>query len=411
MNLLHALASRLDRRGRRLSRVRPTELPPPPPIRLVGHLTAATGVGEVARSALNALRSAGADVTWRDIEPFPTLGDVDALPPAADPNDPRVNLVHTNAGDTRRLYDRLGRSFFRRRTNIGFWSWEMPRFPGRWQGAFELYDEIWVGSRYTQAALASVAPIPVVRMPTIVDPAAPAPASRARFGIEENRTVFLFMCDACSILERKNPLAVVRAFELAFGRSARGRPGDPLLVLKLNNLELARRRPALFAHSEETLTRLLDALEQVGGLLLTERYDRATTSALMNSCDAYVSLHRCEGFGLTMAEAMHFGKPCIATGYSGNLDFMTPSNSYLVGYTPIALERDWGPYEAGDVWADPDVEHAAALMQQVVARPDEAQRRARRAADDIRAGWGPRAGADAMLHRLALRREWLHSTT
>jgi glycosyltransferase involved in cell wall biosynthesis len=403
MNRLRSLVARLDRRAAALTRTRPDELPAPPAIRFVGHLTAATGIGEVARNALQALRSSGAEVCWRDIEPHPTLHDADAPATSVDLPHATVNLLHTNAADTRRAYRLLGRRFFDGRTNIGHWSWEMPRFPGRWHGAFALYDEIWVDSRYTQSALGAVSPIPVVQIPSAVAPAVPAALLRAHFGLPDDRFVFLFMCDACSILERKNPRALIRAFRHAFGAP---RPGGPLLALKLNNLDLARRKPQQYALSEHDLETLVAELDAVGGILIDRRLDRAENSALMNACDAYVSLHRCEGFGMTMAEAMFFGKPCIATSYSGNIDFMTPSNSYLVGYELVELERDWGPYEAGDVWAEPDIEHAALLMQQVFTRSEESRLRGQRAADDIRRGWGPQAGARAMLQRLALREWW-----
>jgi glycosyltransferase involved in cell wall biosynthesis len=397
MSLLRSLVARLDRRAAALTRKRPDELPAPPAIRLVGHLTAATGVGEVARNALQALRSTGAEVCWRDIEPHPTLHDVDAPATSVDLPHAAVNLLHTNAADTRRAYRLLGRRFFDGRTNIGHWSWEMPRFPSRWHGAFALYDEIWVDSRYTQSALGAVSPIPVVQMPSAVAPAPPAALPRAHFGLPDDRFVFLFMCDACSILERKNPRALIRAFRHAFGTP---RPGGPLLVLKLNNLDLARRKPQLYALSEHDIETLVAELDAVGGMLIDRRLDRAENSALMDACDAYISLHRCEGFGMTMAEAMFFGKPCIATAYSGNVDFMSPLNSYLVGYELVELERSWGPYEAGDVWAEADAEHAAAQMKQVFSHRDEAAARGRRAATDIRRTNGLATVGHAMQRRL-----------
>ena len=381
----------------RLAYELPDLLPPAPPVHLVGHLSAATGVGEVARNALAALQHAAQPVRCTDIEERPTLFSAYVASHLPKDLPTKINLVHVNAANTRKIYDTLGKSFFAGRINIGHWSWEMPSFPREWYGAFALYDEVWVGSRFTQSALAAVSPIPIVHMPTTVAPAMPATLTRAHFGLPDDRFVFLFMCDACSILERKNPRALIRAFRLAFG--APGRNG-PLLVLKLNNLDLARRKPHLYDLSEHELDALLAELDAVGGVLIDHRYDRAETSALMNACDAYVSLHRCEGFGLTMAEAMYFGKPCIATAYSSNLDYMTPSNSYLVGFELVQLDRSHGPYAAGDFWAEADVQHAAAQMQQVFTHHDEAAARGRRAAADIRRTNGIEATGHAMQHRL-----------
>ena len=220
--------------------------------------------------------------------------------------------------------------------------------------------------------------------------------SRDQLGLPTDRFIFLFYFDACSILERKNPWAVLRAFQQAFGKPT----SDPLLVFKLNNRDLTVGREAEFGLAAGIMDELQLALVQGNGLLLDKRLDRATTSVLMASCDCYVSLHRCEGFGLTMAEAMYFGKPCIATAYSSNLDYMTPSNSYLVGFELVQLDRSHGPYAAGDFWAEADVQHAAAQMQQVFTHHDEAAARGRRAAADIRRTNGIEATGHAMQHRL-----------
>ena len=99
--------------------------------------------------------------------------------------------------------------------------------------------------------------------------------------------------------------------------------------------------------------------------ILDQVLSRADIDALLELSDCYVSLHRSEGFGLTIAEAMSLAKPVIATAYSGNMDFMTLSNSFPVNYRLTAIERDYGPYRQGWPWADPDLEHAAALMRHV----------------------------------------------
>lgn len=382
----------------RLAQPLPSQLPPAPPVAVVGYISASSGMGEVARGTIVALQRIGQQVEYIDIDPAPTLAAQD-LPPQRSPRDvPVVNLVHVNAVNVRQTYKQMGTRFFTNRLNIGIWYWEMPTFPRAWYGAFSLFDEIWVASRYTQASLASIAPIPVVYMRPVVQPAPPNAHRRGDFGIPVDRFVFFFSFDALSILPRKNPVAVIQAFQLAFGAPKAG----PLLVIKVNNSDKVVGRDAQLGLHDGYMAELSSAVAQVNGILLDRRYDRPTTSALMSLCDCYVSLHRCEGLGLTMAEAMYFGKPCIATGYSGNLDFMTPSNSYLVGYRLVELDRDWGPYQAGDYWAEPEVEQAAALMQEVFAQPSDAFRRGERAAAEIRQNYGAEAVGQKMQQRLQL---------
>lgn len=364
----------------RLAEALPSSLPAAPPVTVVGYIRAAKGVGEVARGSILALQRVGHPVRYIDVEPKPTLDDTDLPSNLPVRGEHGINLLHVNAANVQQTYRLMERGFFQGTINVGFWSWEMPTFPDKWYGAFSLFDEIWVGSSYTQATLAAVSPIPVLRMRNTVQPAEPAQQTRAELGLPEDRFLFLFSFDVCSIMERKNPQAVISAFHKAFGAPESG----PLLVLKLNNSDLAAGRETELGLAAGTIAELRLAIDRVNGVLLDRRLDRATTSALMAACDCYVSLHRCEGFGLTMAEAMYFGKPCIATAYSGNMDFMTPANSYPVGYRLVTLQRNWGPYEAGDQWAEPDVDHAAALMRQVVAQPEEATARGRQGAADIR---------------------------
>ena len=107
--------------------------------------------------------------------------------------------------------------------------------------------------------------------------------------------------------------------------------------------------------------------------MIDQLLSREEAYALMNVCDGYVSLHRAEGFGFTMAEAMLLGKPVIATGYSGNMDFMSPANSLLVDHARVPIIQEVPSYRMGCLWAEPSIDHAAELMRWVHGHPVEAR--------------------------------------
>ena len=197
----------------------------------------------------------------------------------------------------------------------------------------------------------------------------------------------MFAFDYLSTAERKNPWGLVEAFELAFA------PGEsPLLVIKSIN---AHRRPD---QAERLRLRVAGSPDV---LLLEDYLDADDLDALVALCDCYVSLHRSEGLGLTMAEAMALGKPVIATGYSGNLQFMTEANSFLVPWTSTTIPSGCEPYPAGGTWADPDLEAAARLMRTVLEDPELAAARGRQGAEDIRVLHSPQAAGRQISARLA----------
>jgi hypothetical protein len=204
--------------------------------------------------------------------------------------------------------------------------------------------------------------------------------------------LFLFTFDFFSVVGRKNPLGVIQAFMQAF------EPGEgPTLLVKTINGD---RCVAQLEHIRAVVADRPD-IRVIDGYYTAEE-----KNALIGLCDCYVSLHRAEGFGLTIAEAMALGKPVIATAYSGNMDFMTDANSYLVDYTSGVVPADCGPYPAGSRWAEPNTHHAAELMRRVVANPREAAARAARARRDIEGRHGVDASARALTRRLeAIRRE------
>ena len=204
------------------------------------------------------------------------------------------------------------------------------------------------------------------------------------------------MFDFNSVMERKNPLGLVTAFKRAFPHGS-----GPSLVLKSIN---ARFQPGHDAA-------LLDAVADRPDISFRDGYVSAEDkTALLAAVDCYVSLHRAEGFGLTLAESMYLGKPVIATGYSGNLDFMTDQNSFLVRHSMVPVGKGADPYPADAQWAEPDLDHAAELMRQVVENPAHAGERAARGAADIRARHSPFVAGASMERRLEVIRARLGQT-
>lgn len=351
-------------------------------VNVIGYFRAELGVGEAARLLLFTLEHAGIpyrtitldDAPSRQQHPFSNGAEGGALGD--------VDILCVNADALTAAVKRLGGG----RYTIGLWHWELSAFPGVWDPAFERVDEIWAASEHAAEALRLVAPRPVYVVPPAVVLDEPPRLSREELGLPE-RFAFLFVYDFLSVCERKNPLGLLEAFTRAFA------PGEgPVLVLKSIN----------GGERLEALERVkLKAAERDDVLVVDEYFSREKTLALLASCDAYVSLHRAEGFGLTMAEAMALGKPVVATGYSGNLTFMSEETAYLVRYRLTRVPEGVLPYPAGAEWAEPDVEEAARLLRRVYERPDEAQEKGRRAREVLRERHSVAARAELVAERLA----------
>ena len=320
-------------------------------VNVVGYLAAESGIGESARSMLRIVKAGHVPVAPIDFKVGNLSRMQEAIPGvAATEHLHAVNLFHINADQMPIAREHLGASLFAGRYNIGYWAWELAEFPDAWVPSFDLVDEVWVPSAFCQQAISVKAPVPVLRVPHSVE-APPVTPDRARFGLAAGDVAFFAMCDVLSVPERKNPLGVAEAFRAAFPGSEAAR-----LFIKVGNLEF---QPDLKA-------RLADLVRADPRIALVEGYlARQDLWTLMASIDCFVSLHRAEGFGLGMAEAMACGKAVIATPWSGNVDFTRADNALLVDYTLVELTRDLGPYRRGQTWAEPDVASAAQAMRQV----------------------------------------------
>jgi glycosyltransferase involved in cell wall biosynthesis len=361
---------------------------PPPAVAVSGYLRDESGWGAAGRGYLRAVRRLGVPTALEDFSALTSNRSDDWSAASGETlSHADVNLVCIDAGQHFAVLSRMGEGFFEGRYNIGAWAWELPRFPEQWYDRFAYYDEIWVGTSFVAAAIAPIAPIPVIRIPPVLTPRTPGSREQGRteWGVQPDEFTFLFVFDVHSHLQRKNPVAVVDAFRRAF------RPSEPVrLILKCVNAE-----------SDPTGFGALRARAADARITIAAGYLPAQSLRdLMAACDAYVSLHRSEGTGLTIAEAMSLGKPVIATGWSGNTDFMDISNAFPVSYHLVEIDENVGPYKAGNVWADPSVEHAAELMRTVVDRPEEGHGRGERARERIHRDYSEERIADLIQHRL-----------
>lgn len=335
---------------------------------LLAHFCFPSGLQQGALATKSALENVGVVVSCRDVpvgtkthllarrewlglEVFPI--SIFSMSPV-----PYMEAVYARAG----LYRRPG--IYR----IAYWLWELDAIPVEWPDFAGLIDEIWAPSHFIAETMRKRFTVPVLDMPLALSMPKPETLLRGEFGIPEDHFLFLFMFDLCSELERKNPLGLIRAFRRAFS------PDEKVtLLLKLLRAEL----------DPDASARLKVAAEKANVVIVNELASRERTLGFVEMCDCYVSLHRSEGFGFTMAEAMALAKPVIATGYSGNIDFMNAENSFLVKSALVPVESQGQNYRYGGRWAEPSEEDAATLMQAVWREPEMAAKKGRRAKVDV----------------------------
>jgi SAM-dependent methyltransferase/glycosyltransferase involved in cell wall biosynthesis len=356
-------------------------------VNVVGYLNAELGVGEVARQAITALDQQGVPVLPVGVAAGITREDHDfdhASHAASGPF--HINLMCVNADMLPAVVGELGPTFFSERRTVGWWWWEVDTFPEHLHGAFDFVDEVWAGSRFVAETLSKVAPVPVAYIPTPVTTGPGVVADRDAVGLPDG-FVYLFVFDFNSVMARKNPLGVVEAFRRAFP----GPQNGVTLVLKSINGE---RHP-------DAVATLRGAIGDRTDIVLRDEFlDASLRDVLIASCDCYVSLHRAEGFGITLAEAMLLGRPVVGTAYSGSADYLSEETGFVVEHELVRIGEGAAPYPADGQWAEPDLEHAARVLRRVLEEPEEARARAERGRQYILRHHSPAAAGAAMTARL-----------
>jgi glycosyltransferase involved in cell wall biosynthesis len=327
-------------------------------VNVVGYLRGEFGLAESARAYARALMGYGVSVSLYNLELGVAHSMADtSLVDRFDTDLPeKIAIIFINPDYFATALREIGEAKLDGKYVIACWFWELERVPDHWQPVFAQVDEVLVASSFIEQAVRNASDRPVLRAPIPLVPLARADVDKAGFGLDPHAFLFLFTFDFNSWMERKNPAAVMEAFQRAFPR------GDEhvQLLIKTSNANLHPQR----------FRELLDWAQGDARIVIRNGViTREQMTALQACCDAYVSLHRAEGFGMGMAECMQLGKPVIATNWSGNMEFMDEDSAALVRHTLIPVSAEEYPDGQGQRWAEPDTTHAAEWMGRLARDP------------------------------------------
>ncbi|MDD5055204.1 MAG: glycosyltransferase family 4 protein [Candidatus Peribacteraceae bacterium] len=355
-------------------------------VNILAGIGAENGVGEAVRGHFAACRAADLPVAVSNAHTAPGRERIVLPEQVQDECMPfATTLMEGGLHDLHRGLQMLPRGGTGSRV-IGHLAWELETIPEKTVGFLNQFDELWVASRFIRDGVSDQLSIPVLTMPYVVDVSGVSQKSRKDFNIPEDTTVFLFVFDFYSHIERKNPLGLLQAFRKAFG-------DDPSKLLLIKH-----------SHGEafpDQWQQLQDAASASANIRLMGTYiPRPDLLGLLRCADAYVSLHRAEGFGLTMAEAMALGVPVIGTEYGGSTEFLTDRTGFPIPFSLQTISRTIDPYEKGMRWAEPDLTAAAEAMRSIISKKAEAETRAARAKTFIERNFSAKNIGQRMKKRL-----------
>jgi glycosyltransferase involved in cell wall biosynthesis len=361
----------------------------PTGVNLVAYIRAEMGLGAAARGMAAAFDAVGVPFAVINFEHGSDASHTNYFWSHKEVHRARydITIVCVNPDNSFHLRTQISPEILGNRYVIGYWFWELPEMPDEWLSDFEFTDEVWAASNFIKDAFSQKAPVPVVRVPPVVQLSSGRQFTRTELGLPENRFLFLAMFDTKSVLHRKNPLGVLRAFNNSF------RPGDTSVGLVLKFTDPDYELTELRELREE-----LDCRENV--FVIDRTLHRDELSSLIAVSDCFVSLHRSEGFGLGPAEAMSLGKPAIMTNWSGNTDYMTDDNCIAIDYELVQLGEDYGPYKANQYWAEADLEQAAHWMKRIVHEPELARSIGLNGQQTIASQFSPEAVGKIILTRV-----------
>lgn len=321
-------------------------------VNLLGSIRAETGLGQSCRLVAEELLHTGLPMTIYNYIQAGTMRQTNTEYDeyVSEACKYAVNLIHINPHELGLALLHLERKIWDYRYNIGFWLWELEEFPEEWVPCIQCMDEIWTPSEFISCAIRKKTSKPVYTIPYCVTTKQMPECGREAFGLPTDRFLFLMMYDSNSVMERKNPIGVIQAFQNAFSPEDVGVG----LVIKVSSAEKGE-----IAELKEELA------EYENIYFITEMMPKEKVNSLIACVDAVVSLHRAEGFGLVMAEAMYMGTPTIATNWSANTEFMNSDVACMVDCRLVEIEETVGPFRKGQRWANPDVDRAALYMRKL----------------------------------------------
>lgn len=323
-------------------------------INYIGYYTGTFGLGVALRTCVRASHTENIPLILRNIRPdIKNLQTDFSLRSLASSNcNYPINCFNINPDLFYKVPLWLKHSEWREKYNIGYWFWELANAPATWKYAAEFVDEVWVSSDFNLFAMRNlhsrVIKIPmgihVEQSGTIFD--------LKKYGVNDSSFKFLTSFDFFSSFNRKNPISTIKAFLMAFPKC---HTNVNLIVKSINGNQFPN----------ELMLLKTAAQDDKRIIVIDSNLTSEEQTALMTLCNSYISLHRAEGFGLGLAEAMFLSKPVIATGYSGNLEFMNPENSFLVPYELKRIQKDEYSNAQGQYWADPNIFEASKVMKLV----------------------------------------------
>lgn len=351
-----------------------------PGVNVIGFGNNVMGIGEDVRALLSALERAGAPRVAVNVELSETFGTLGSFagPQADRPLFP-VNIFALPLFETARLHIERGAQVFHRRYSIGYWPWELTSLPEQWRVAFDLVDEVWASSEYLLDVYRGLTRKPVLHVPPFLNMTEPSASDLNDYGIADGGFIYLTMFDFNSFVARKNPQGAIAAFQEAFP----GKTGEKLIVKTIN------------AHGHAETRRQIEALATGDDriVFIHDVFSRAQTIGLLARADCFISLHRAEGFGRLLAEAMAVGTAVVATDWSGSASFLNESTGYPVSFTLRDVRPGEYIYHHGSQWAEPSVAHAADRLREARYNADPVRKLHARSFIESRYGLDPVAAA------------------
>lgn len=345
----------------------------PPGFNVIGFASGNLGLGVHARSVIDSILARGFPAAVLDLDPgfgrsgFDTrhqdlyVASADALPFS-------TNLFVVPAPSLGDVAARFASLLSRPGVlNAAICPWELPALPEAWHATLQMFDVLAAGSPFTRHSLEfSLPDARVIDAPLFLPLRSEVTAQRQQFGLAGDICYCITSFEPLSAIKRKNVDAVVKAYQAAVAAAP-----NLNLIVKVNN-------PAPRGVEHRALAELRHSIAGTPGVrLITGAFSHADLLSLFASCDIYISLHRAEGFGLGMYEAMQLGKPVVATGWSGNMAFMDHNSACLTGYRLVPVPVWWGGgaytsigYRSPVHWADPKIEDAAKWLAKLAGSPE-----------------------------------------